>query len=113
MTFPDDQVKELVRLFPGAAAGSEAGVFYFLLPSVALPAGSTPHSMDLLLCPAGRDGYPSRLFFCERVQCPKGLNWNATGVRILERNWHAFSWRVNRGGLRLAQLVSAHLGALA
>lgn len=113
MTFPADQIEELKRLFPGAAGAEEGGCAYFLIPAAILPAGCSPAATDLLLCPGARDGYPSRLFLGERVQCPKKLNWNATGVRILERNWHAFSWKVNRAGLRLAQLVAAHLGALA
>ena len=39
-------------------------------------------------------------------------NWNASGVRIAERNWHAFSWKANPN-LRLAQMVAAALGGLA
>ena len=33
------------------------------------------------------------------------------GVRIAERNWHAYSWKTSPN-LRLAQMVAAHLRAL-
>ncbi len=112
MNFPDDQVEELKAMFGGVSRGVEGGVTYFLIPGLALPEGCNPSRTDALLCPTPRDGYNSRLFFADRVQSRQSLNWNAVGVRILERNWNAFSWQVNRPGLRLAQLVSAHLRAL-
>jgi|SRR5215213_572825 len=112
MSFPDDQIQELKAMFGSVGQGVEAGVTYFLLPGLTLPEGCTPSSTDALLCPTPRDGYNSRLFFADRIQSRHSLNWNAVGVRILEHNWNAFSWQVNRPGLRLAQLVSAHLGAL-
>ena len=109
-SFPPDQVEELVRLFPGVQEATEAGITYFLIPSLSMPAGRTPEQLDVLLCPAGRDGYPSRLFLAQRVEGGPARNWNASHVRILERNWHAVSWRV-RPGLRLAQQLPAHLDA--
>lgn len=109
MTFPEDEVRELSRLFPGTQQSDEGGAAYFLLPQLLLPTGRSPERVDALLCPKGRDGYPSRLFFAEVIASPTGRNWN--GVRILERNWYAVSWRV-REGLRLAQMVRAHLDAL-
>jgi len=42
-----------------------------------------------------------------RVESGVQLNWNANGVRILERNWHAFSWTVNPEP-RLIQMVAAY-----
>lgn len=110
MTFPTDQLQELARLFPGVKQAIEGGVTYFLLPQLVLPAGRTPERVDALLCPSGRDGYTSRLFLAQMISTTNGLNWNANGTRILERNWFAVSWRV-RDGLRLAQMVRAHLDA--
>ena len=110
MTFPEDEVQELGRLFPEAKQSEEGGVPYFLLPQLALPAGRSPERTDALLCPTGRDGYGSRLFLAQVIATPAGVNWNANAVRILERNWFAVSWRV-RAGLRLAQMVRAHLDA--
>jgi hypothetical protein len=112
MAFPDDQIAELKAAFPGVSQGDEGGTTYFLLPQVALPAGWTPALIDLLLCPTARDGYPSRLFFAERPSGSKSFNWNAVRFRILERNWDAFSWNLNRTDLRLAQMVAAFLRAL-
>ena len=111
MTFPDDQVGELKRLCPTVQQCDEGGRTYLLLPGLALPEGCSPTTTDALLCPTERDGYPSRLFLADRVKSRTPLNWNANGVRILERNWHGYSWKVNPD-LRLAQIIAAHLRAL-
>jgi hypothetical protein len=111
MPFPEDQVAELKQLCPDVTEVEEAGCTFLLLPGLNLPDGCSPARTDVLLCPTARDGYASRLFFAEKVQSKVERNWNATGVRIAERNWHAFSWKANPN-LRLAQMVAAHLGAL-
>jgi hypothetical protein len=113
MSFPEDQVAELKLLCPDVSEVEEAGCKYLLLPGLNLPDECSPARTDALLCPSARDGYPSRLFFAERVQSKAKAepNWNANGVRIAERNWHAFSWKTNPN-LRLAQMVAAHLRAL-
>lgn len=112
MDFPDDQIAELKQLAPNAARCSEGGLIYILLPQLELPDGCTPHKADALLCPTPRDGYNSRLFFDRVVTSRQGLNWHMQNVRIAERNWSVFSWRVNRQDLRLAQIVGEHLRAL-
>ncbi|SRR5258708_11092599 len=109
MNFPDDEVQELVRLYPGIRRGVEAGVTYFLIPDLALPAGRSPETTDALFCPSERDGYHSRLFLATTVTGGRSTNWNGN-VRVFERNWFAVSWRI-RLGLRLAQMVRAHLDA--
>jgi hypothetical protein len=111
MQFADDQVRELARLYAGVQQAVEIEVTYFLIRDLELPAGCIPATVDSLLCPTLRDGYQSRLFFATQVSGGPARNWNATGVRILERNWYAVSWKT-REGLRLAQMVSAHLDAL-
>ena len=108
MDFPKDQVEELEQLFPGATRAEEGGVAFFLLPQVRLP-GRTPTEVEALLCPVQRDGYPSRLFLAQQVQPCRAGGWGT--VRILERNWYVVSWRT-REGLRLAQMVLAHVDAL-
>jgi hypothetical protein len=80
-------------------------VTFLLIPQLFLPAGCTPECIEALLCPTARDGYPSRLFLAAQV---KPRSWST--ARILERNWFMVSWRI-REGLRLAQMVLAHLGA--
>lgn len=110
MAFSEDEVEELGRVFPGVERYSEGGEEFFLLPAVRLPNGCSPQQTDLLLCPTARDGYPSRLYFAEQVQAPITLNWN--GSYTIERQWHAFSLRIEESGLRLAQIAKAHLRAL-
>src|SRR5690348_10512715 len=111
MQIPEEQVQELAAVFRGVLRCEEGGFTFFLIPKLTLPAGSTPAEVDVLLCPMERDGYVSRLFFAERVSSSKGtLNWNSS-LRILERNWQAFSWRT-RSALRLVQMVAEHLRAL-
>ncbi len=109
MTVRDEDVKELAAMFEGVTEATEAGVRYFLIPGLLMPPGRTPERVDALLCPSPRDGYPSRLFLAQQVAGGRGANWNSC-IRILERNWHALSWRVNPE-LRLAQMVAAHLEA--
>lgn len=111
MSFPADQVQELKSLAPGLSKCEEGGHTYFLLPGYSLPSGCRPEQTDLLLCPMPRDGYTSRLYFADQVSCRTSLHWNGT-VRVLERNWHAFSWRINQTDLRLAQMIATHLRAL-
>ena len=95
MAFPKDQVAEFKLLCPDVQQCDEAGRTYLLLSGLTLPEGCSPSNLDAPLCPTERDGYPSRLFFADRIKSLTELNWNASGVRILEKNWHAFSWKVN------------------
>src|SRR5713101_4471851 len=105
MQIPPDQIEELKAAFPTAFSAEEGGSTFFLIPNFELPAGNSPAVVDVLLCPtADRHGYPSRLFFAQQVKSPKALNWNTNSVRILERTWYAYSWKVNQPGLRLMQL---------
>lgn len=110
MSFPDDQIAELKRLCPDLKQFDEAGRTYLLLLGLNLPTGCSPQRVDALLCPTERDGYASRLFFAERIESTASLNWNAAGVRIGERNWHAYSWKVGPD-LRLLPMIAAHLRA--
>ncbi len=109
--FSKDEFEELQKVHPRATVAQEVGIAYILLPSVTLWEKCTPKTVDCLFCPVGRDGYPSRLFFSERITSPTERNWHQT-ARILERNWITYSWRVNHSGLRLLQILGAHLEAL-
>lgn len=111
MSIGDDELRELLRQYPELEEGKEAGVTYYLIPGLRLPEGCTPDRVDALLCPTGRDGYPSRLFLDKTVTCRTNPYWNASNVRILERNWFAVSWMLKTTNLRLAQLLAAHLEA--
>ena len=116
MDSPEAQVKELAVFCEGARRHEEAGFTYFFLPQLRLPEGCEPAAVDALLCPMPRDGYTSRLFFASQPKPlqkvnPTALNWNANSVRILERNWHAHSWRTPTG-LTLLQMLAIHLKSL-
>ena len=114
MTFPEDQIAELKRHCTELSQYEEAGITYLMLKNLPLPEGCLPATCDALLVPTGRDGYSSRLFFNQTIQpaTARLLNWNAVGVRVMERNWQAFSWQVTRPNLRLQELLVAHLKGL-
>lgn len=107
----EEHINELRALCAGAAAHSEAGIDYAFLPGLQLPPGCNPPVMDCLLCLGQRDGYENRLFFPIVVSSPVARNWNTQNVRILERNWFAYSWRVP-GGLRPIEVLIEHFQAL-
>lgn len=115
MGLSQSQLEEMKATFGNSLTSvSDAGVEYVLIPSLKLPDGCVPAEVVALLCPTPRDGYESRLFFSVPIRSertPTALNWNANGVRIAERIWHAYSWKV-AAGLRLTQAVAAHLKAL-
>lgn len=106
-----DNLQELRSLCPDAKKAREGGIDFVLLPGLNLPPSCTPSSTDCLLCLGPRDGYASRLFFSQLVSSREGRNWNGQNIRILERNWFAFSWIVP-GGLRPIETLIAHLQAL-
>jgi hypothetical protein len=112
MSFAEDELLELVALSSEVAVAMDGGQEFVLLSAVKLPDGCIPAAVDLLVAPNGRDGYPSRVYFSQQVTSRVPRNWHVQNTRIAERNWFAFSWRVNQGGLRLLQLVMAHLEAL-
>jgi hypothetical protein len=112
MSFTDDELVELKQLCPGVSRCVDGGTAYLLLPGLQLPEGCNPVEADALLCPTPRDGYNSRLFFDRVVSSRQALNWHMQNVRIADRNWNAYSWKLNRAGLRLAQMVGEHLRAL-
>jgi hypothetical protein len=110
--FASDEIEEL-RLLGSLQQAQEGGTTFILISQLALPPGCTPERVDVLLCPTQREGYSSRLFFAQQVQKRSGPapNWNGS-VRILERNWYAFSWRMPTQPMRLAQMVCEHLRGL-
>ena len=83
---PPEQLEELRRICPDAKDIAESGVTFVLLPGLVVPGQG---SLDGLLCPQQRDGYPTRLLLSRQI-LGKGNNW--TLHRILDRTWHAWSW---------------------
>ena len=51
----------------------EGGITFISLEGLRLPQGCDPPACDALLCPAPRDGYPSRLFLSVKVKSPYRL----------------------------------------
>lgn len=111
MTIPSEHIQELKMICSEVLVCEEGGVAFILLRGLFLPDQCNKPQIDALLCPSPRDGYTCRLFFAERVSSAKPLNWNAVDIRILEKNWQAFSWKINQSNERPAQMVAAHLTA--
>ncbi len=107
----EEHLQELRSLCPDTKTTSEGGVDYVLLPALKLPDGCSPAAVDCLLCLGARDGYPNRLLFAQVVNGPGARNWNGQNIRVAERNWFAYSWRVP-GGLRPIETLIGHLQAL-
>lgn len=112
-SFLRNKPDELKAYCAKLSALSEAETTFFLLESLPLPQGCDPEKCDALLCPTAREGYPSRLYFSALVTSPYSRNWNVSNVRICERNWFAFSWKVELPNATLRQLLLAHLGGFA
>lgn len=110
MQFPDEQIKELEEVCKDVRQVEEGGLDYFYMPTLTLPNGCNPSVVEAMLCPVPRDGYPSRLFFSVMVKTPFPRNWNANGVRIMERQWYAFSYKNVTG--TLLQMLGTHLRGL-
>lgn len=95
---------------------TDGGLRFVYLPQLALPLGATPERIDALLCLDRHGSYPTRLFFASQVArnpatTGTALNWNGN-VRILERNWVAFSWDHVRSEQHPVSILTAHLDAL-
>jgi hypothetical protein len=109
MDYAGEQIDELKRYCSKLHALPEGGITFFYLEGLRLPTGCTPAVCDALLCPVPKDGYPSRLYFSAQVSGPYTRNWNVSGARIGEKNWWAFSWKVDLSDPTLSQLLVAHL----
>lgn len=103
---PPAELEELKRVCPEAKEMPEGGISFVLLPGLIV---SGQGSLDALLCPQQRDGYPTRLFLSRQIP-GKGNNWSTH--RILDRTWHTWSWTGVGQELRLAEILAAHLNAL-
>ena len=111
MDFPEDQIKELKSIAPHLSIAQDGGITYIRIDNLQLPDRCEPKIVNALLCPSHKDGYESSLFYSAIVTGIPSRNWNRNGVRILGESWYAISWKVN-AGLRLAEMLQIHLGAL-
>ena len=112
MPYPKEQTDELKGYCKKVSSLPEGGIDFLYLEELRLPAGCAPAICDALLCPVAKDGYPSRLYFSVQVNGQFARNWNGS-VRIGEKNWYAFSWKVDLASPTLAQLLIAHLNGFA
>jgi hypothetical protein len=113
VAYPTEQIEDLKRYCAKLSALPEGQVTFLYMQGLSLPAGCQPSVCDALLCPAARDGYPSRLYLSVKVASPYARNWNCSNARIGERNWFAFSWKVDLNDPTLTQLLIAHLNGFA
>jgi hypothetical protein len=113
MAYPKEQTDELKIYCKMVGILPEGGIDFLYLEGLRLPAGCTPTVCNALLCPVGKDGYPSRLYFSVQIAGPYTRNWNVTNARIGEKNWWAFSWKVDLSSPTLSQLLIAHLNGFA
>lgn len=109
MTVSDPDLAEIRDICPGATLFPEGGITYIHLPGLKIPISETETLIrDGLLCLQMHSGYPTRLFLSESIP-GKGSNW--TVHRILERNWHTWSWNQVPPD-RPAAVLAQHLRAL-
>jgi hypothetical protein len=109
MDYPRAQTDELKPYCTNLSVFTEGGLPFFGLEGLRLPEGCEPRVCDALLCPVSRDNYPSRLYLSVKVKSPYDRNWNCENARIGEKNWFAFSWKVEGSNFTLAQMLMAHL----
>ena len=99
MAICETDIEALKRHCAEVSTCAIGNIDYALLAALRLP-GCTPVETDALLCLGDRgEGYATRLFFAQQVTPARAykLNWNANNVRILERLWCAYSWKVPPG----------------
>ena len=107
--YPREQLDELKRYCRKLSAFEEGGITFLFMEGLRLPAGCDPQECDALLCPAPRDNYPSRLYLSVQVASQYTRNWNTSNARIGEKNWFAFSWKVELSSPTLVEILMAHL----
>lgn len=104
-----EHLQELSGLCGEVRELSEGGKVYIYLPRLILPKGCVPHEVEGLLCIQEHSGYATRLFL-SRAVAGRGANWSMH--RIVDRNWHTWSWNNVSAQLRPAAILAEHLRAL-
>lgn len=110
MKVDETRYQALKRTFPDAQVVDGEGGFYIHLPSLKAKIDGTEKATPALLRPwANGDGYPTRLFFAERIS-NKGSNWNV--FSIAGRTWHACSWSGVEADLPWLDMIASHFRPL-
>lgn len=102
----------LRKVCSGAEIMHDGGIDYIFLPQLTIIVSKVAHKIDALLCPSQHpSGYMTRLFLSAQFQgSGQSNNWNQ--FRILERNWHSWSWQNVPSTQAPTQILAAHLRAL-
>lgn len=111
MKYQGEELETLRTILnPDVQKIEESGYVYIYIPGLKMPPGCIPQITDALLCPQSHSGYTTRLFFKERIQGPKQLNWNGE-VFVLGQKWYAFSFN-NIANMPLLEMIMNHLRGL-
>lgn len=111
MTTTTDHLAELAAVYSDVIPFSEGDCSGFQIRNVLPPLPCPQEPFDVILVPGQFEGYPSRLYFSRQPTGPIQKNWNGNR-RFLERQWHAYSWKIDDGSPNLAMLVQQHLRGL-
>lgn len=111
--FPQEQIEALKSVYSALSVAEEGSFKFILIENLKLPEGCEPSTVNGLLCPTDRDGYPSRLFLSEKIaHRGAGQNWNPpNGSVMLGKQWWAVSWKTTRPNQTMLEMVLDHLGA--
>lgn len=104
------EIEALKKHCDEATLHVEANVTYIYLKKLRLPENCSPSVVNAVLCPTPRDGYGSRLGFEVQIATPNARNWQQ--IRVLDRNWSAFSWNFPFAGLDLLHILLGHFEGL-
>jgi hypothetical protein len=95
--------------WPDAEYWEESGLPYAYIPSMSFSSGGNSLTMKVLICPAQRDGYASRLFFEKQVP-GRGANWKVFQIR--GQQWWACSWGNVAASMPWLVILANHLRPL-
>ena len=105
-------MEELRNICAGVKVMAESGIEYIFLPNLTVVTNAATQELDALLCPSHHpSGYMTRLFLSAPFR-GAGQSNNWTEHRILERQWHTWSWQHVSANQAPAQILAAHLRAL-
>lgn len=103
---------ELRKFCGGAKVMPEGGIDYVFLPDLEVVTNRSTQKLDALICPTQHpSGYMTRLFLSTPLH-GAGQSNNWTEHRILERQWHTWSWQNVPPSQAPSQILAAHLRAL-
>lgn len=105
----EQQLEKIQTLHREASLLQEGDTTFIFLPGFSFHAAGQSVTMDLLLSPSAHTGYPTRLFFQNKIE-GRGTNWNQ--FCIGGRQWWAHSWNNVPESLPWIKILYAHLEAL-